>query len=117
MREGQSGHTAQHIGLTAIRKQCQLILYTQGFCQIEIVTAVFSIYTVKPWCKLCTMICEKGAGAGGSQSEGLKGVKKKKKKGKNRKEKKTMRECIEVVMRCDRCEMYYNPSVVDCQPQ
>lgn len=28
-----------------------------------------------------------------------------------------MKEREEVVMRCDRCEMYYNPSAVDCQPQ
>lgn len=59
LNKGQSGHTAQHIRVTAIRKQCQLILYTMGFCQIEIVTAAVSIYTVSLWCKLRSTICEK----------------------------------------------------------
>ena len=59
MSKGQSGHAIQHIRATAIRNQCQLIICTQGFCQIEIVTTVFSIYKVKLWCKLCTMTCER----------------------------------------------------------
>lgn len=51
---------------TAIR---ELIMCTQGFCQIEIVTTVFSIYTATLWCKLCAMISKQGVRVEGNQSE------------------------------------------------
>lgn len=59
MSKGQSGHASQHIRATAIRNQCQLIMCTQSFCQIEIVTTVFPIYTMMLWCKWCTLICDR----------------------------------------------------------
>lgn len=65
---------------------------------------VFSICTVKLWCKLCTMICEKKGKLGRMSVVGTQG-------------KKQEQEYIGVLMRCDRCEMYYNRSHVDCQPQ
>lgn len=77
---------------------------TQGFCQIEIVTTVFSIYTVKLWCKLCTMICERERKWEEISQRGTG-------------EKKQQQEYLGVLMRRDRCEMYSNPQDVRCQPQ